>query len=384
MVSATRIRGPFLGPSGYDHHVREFARAISARGIGVELEHLDAWSPVQLPYELRDPWFESLGVQPDARTVVHFSFPTQVTPAERLANINFTMFEASPIPPAWTVAHELVDLVVLPTEHCRRAWIESGVPESKLRLCPLGVRADRFRPGVPPLEVRDVAGQPLTAYRTRFLNVSEIGARKNLAGLMTAWLLATAPADDAVLIIKAGSYSPGSMGLLQADVEVAQHRAGKSLREAAPVHFMHDLLADADMPRLLALGTHYISLSFGEGWDLAMMQAGAAGLRLIAPRHSAYLAYLDEDIASLISARPVPARPGYDAWIGDLFSGASWWVPDQDEAVACIRAAIEGRDEPKASARERLAAEFSWEAAAERLLTILEEAEAMPIRRPAD
>ena len=62
---------------------------------------------------------------------------------------------------------------------------------------------------------------------------------------------------------------------------------GKSLADAAPVQIVQRIFADAEMPGLYAAATLYISLSFGEGWDQAMVEASAGGLRLIAPDHSA-------------------------------------------------------------------------------------------------
>lgn len=383
MAKAVRIRGPFLGPSGYDNHVRQFSRALSAKGVAVELEGMPEWGPVLLPYEQRDPWYETLTRPVDAGSVLHFCFPAQVRADRARANINYTMFEATRIPAGWVAAHEASDLIVLPTEHSRQAWINSGVPESKLRLCPLGVRTDLFRPGVPPLNLNDASGRPLSSYAVRFLNVSELGARKNFPGLLMAWLQATTPKDDAILICKVGAYNPGSIANLKWEIELAEERTGKRLDQAAPVHFIYDIFPDADMPRVYAMGTHYISLSFGEGWDLSMIQSASAGLRLIAPRHSAYEAYLDDDIASLVSSREMPALTQSGSWISELFEGASWWVPYEDDAVARIRAAIEGRDTPVASARQRMVECFTWEKAAERLIEILDEAEAIPGPRSA-
>src|SRR5690606_14537464 len=246
--------------------------------------------------------------------------------------------------------------------------------EFKLRLCPLGVRADLYRPGVPPLPLGEALGRPIASYSVRFLNVSELGPRKNLAGLMRAWLRATQAGDDAVLIMKIGCYHPGSLALFQQEVALAQAQAGKRLEQAAPLHFVYDLYPDADMPRLFAAATHYISLSFGEGWDLPMMEAAAMGLSLIAPRHSAYLSYLEDEIATLVAAREVPALRGDGDWASELFVDANWWAPDEDEAVAHIRAAIRGTAAPKASPRPRIAERYTWERAAVRLLEIVQEA----------
>jgi hypothetical protein len=52
------------------------------------------------------------------------------------------------------------------------------------------------------------------------------------------------------------------------------------------------------MPGLFAAASHYWSMSHGEGWDQPMIEAAASGLRLIVPRHTAYLEYLDADVAS--------------------------------------------------------------------------------------
>ena len=48
-------------------------------------------------------------------------------------------------------------------------------------------------------------------------------------------------------------------------------------------------------------------------------------------------------------------------------------APDEDAAGQALRNAIEGRDQPAASLRDRLAAAFTWPHAAARLIEILAE-----------
>jgi hypothetical protein len=72
------------------------------------------------------------------------------------------------------------------------------------------------------------------------------------------------------------------------------------------------------MPGLFAAASHYWSMSHGEGWDQPMIEAAASGLRLIAPRHTAYLEYLDADVAQLIPVRGTPAGAGADPWTAGL------------------------------------------------------------------
>jgi glycosyltransferase involved in cell wall biosynthesis len=369
---ALTVRGPFRGASGYDHHVREFARHLASLGVRLQLIDLPAWGPVKLAPALRDPWFETLARPVRSRAVLHFCMPHQVRRHPGQLNVNYTMFEATRIPLAWRLHNLTHDLVVLPAESSRQAWIASGFPGDRIRLCPLGVDADRFRPGLAPLPIADRRGRPVLDYRTRVLNVSELGPRKNLLGLLRTWIRATRAGDDAVLILKLSRGGAGWAVRLMRELAAVEQALGKTRAEAAPVVFHDALLPDADMPRLHATATHYWSMSHGEGWDLAMMEAAATGLALLAPAHSAYTTYLDGSSARLIPARLVPADCGRDG-LGRLFQGAEWWEPDEEAAAEALREAIDGRDAGRPRARARVAESFTWAQAARRLLAVLEE-----------
>jgi glycosyltransferase involved in cell wall biosynthesis len=373
---AVRVRGPFRGPSGYDRHVRAFVRELHAQGVAVELVDLPEWGPVRLPAEARDPWFETLDRPVGAGVLLQFCMPHQLASDPERASVNYTMFEATRIPASWVGPSFGQAFTVVPTESSRRAWVDSGAPPERLRLCPLGVDAARFGGAAEPLPLRGPSDEPIGQYRVRFLNVSEIGPRKNLVGLLRVWLRATDRRDDAILIVKLGAYSPGSRELLEHRLRVLEAECGRRLDEAAPVRFLYDLFADEVMPRLFASATHYVSMSHGEGWDQPMVEAAATGLRLIAPDHSAYRAYLDRSVASLIPSREVPAAFTDTGEIGALFDGLSWWEPDEGAAIALVRSAIRGGDADKASARARVLDELSWQRATGRLITILEQAAA--------
>jgi glycosyltransferase involved in cell wall biosynthesis len=381
-VSALRVRGPFKGPTGYDHHVREFVREFHSQGVAVELIDLPLWSPAKLPADARDSWFETLDRPVGARVALHFCMPHQVVVDRRRANVNYTMFEADRIPADWVARALALDLTVVPTESSARAWIDSGVPSEKVRVCPLGINPSIFgRPVTPiPFSLRGHNGLPITRRRVRFLNVSELGLRKNVVGLLRAWILATSRHDDAALILKIGCYGRHTLQTWQAGLERLQRALGRRLDQAAEVQVVDRLLPDRDMPRLYATATHYISTSFGEGWDQPMVEAAASGLKLIAPDHTAYRTYLDRSTAQLIPSRLVPASAiGTD--VEALFEHANWWEPDQSATIDCIRAAIEGRDSEVGSAQERILSDLTWAQSTRRLLAIIDDVEATRVRR---
>jgi glycosyltransferase involved in cell wall biosynthesis len=316
-----KVIGPYKGPTGYDRHTREFVRGLAGLGIAVELKNLEGWSHA-LPPNDRDPWFESLSRPVAADTMLHSTMPIHARPEPGRRNINYTMFEADRIPARWVELARSHDLIVLPTEAAFRAWADSGVPEKVLRICPLGVNAGYFCQPCEPLYVVPRTGRPLSSYRTRFLHVAEPRPRKNHLGLLRTWMRATQRNNDTILILKVGVSSASELGQFNDDVAVMQRRVGRSLADAAPIVVIAQRIPDTTMRALYASATHYISMSHGEGWDLPMMEAAVSGLGLIAPRHTAYPTYLQDDevwfIPSPIGPTSFEARTAAEGCFGSL------------------------------------------------------------------
>jgi len=383
-VKSLLVRGPFRGPTGYDRSVRGFVRELHRQGLLIELHDYPNWGLGRIAPESQDSLFSSLE-RPleDVRTALHFCLPTQVARYPGKLNVNFTAVEATRVPVAWVRENRTHDLVIVPTESSRNAWLESGMPAHRVRVCPQGVDSVSFAGEAEPLSLRTENGLDVAGFRTRFLHIAEFTARKNLMGLLRVWMEATSPGDDAVLIIKLGLYDPSSADRFLRQLDLLEERLGKTLADAAPIAFVSGVMGDAEMPCFYRAATHYISLSFGEGWDYPMMEAAASGLKLIAPGHSAYLAYLDASVATMIPSREVPSEDADHLELSELFRGVHWWAPDDDSAAQAIHAAMKGDDVPVASARERVRSEFTWQRAASRLTEILDELESLRAKIPS-
>jgi glycosyltransferase involved in cell wall biosynthesis len=376
MMSADAIEviGPFRGTTGYDRHTRELVRNLVAQGVRVQLTHLDGWSR-PLPPSMRETWFDELVSPVDAKLLLHFTMPNHCRPRAGKINVNYTMFEADRIPPDWAARASAHARIVVPTPACRDAWIDSGVPADQLRISPLGVDGAFFGERTGPAALALPDGRPVSSFSVRFLNIAELRPRKNHIGLLRAWIRATNRGDDAVLILKCTTFQPRALELFRADVDDMQRRLGRSLESAAPVVLITTLLPENEIRALYSAATHYISLSFGEGWDQPMMEAAASGLALIAPRHSAYVSYLTDDDAELIDAPAVPAviegRVGAEDHV--FFDGARWWRPDEDAAVEVLQRVIRAGGATKPSPRDRIVRDYTWSRAAARLREVLDE-----------
>ncbi len=362
------MRGAFNRHTGYGHFCRRLIQRL--RRDGVPLQAIGIVGPESWAEENLDP-------PVPARAVVNCLIPLATERVPGLATVTFSMFEGTRIPPAWRRQSALSDLILVPTESSRLAWEAQGFPAERLRICPLGVDPEDAAQGgsVAAPTLVDPQGRLVSSYRHRFLNISDFIPRKNILGLLRVWLRSTAPSDDAVLILKLGKG--GGDAAMRAELgallRLAEDGAGKRLAEAAPVNLIDRAMSDAEMTGLYRAATHYWSMSHGEGWDLPMSKAGAMGLTLVAPRHSAYVDYLDDTTAHMIPATVGPALlPGGGGYYPP-FHGLDWWIPDEDAASDILTSIIRGDGAPK-SARARLLERFTWERSAARLLAILDEA----------
>lgn len=371
---ALKITGSFRGITGHDRLVRAFVRELHSRGLSIELRDLPQWSPAKLPENARDQWYEALQKPVAADLHLFFCMPHQVPADVSDRSINYTMFEADRIPQTWVEAAKRQSRIVVPVRSCRDAWISSGVPAEKVQVCSMGVDNDSFRPDVPQMKIATRDGCNAKDFSVRFLTVCDAIPRKNLKGLLRAWLTSTNKTDDAALILKPGFFAKAAHQRLMSEIYDLERTIGKKLSDAAQVFWVTGAMADDAIPSLFTAATHYLSASFGEGFDMPMVEAGASGLQLIAPKHSAYLDYLNDDLAYLVPAKPAAASVPDDPAMQRLFEGAQWWQPDESELCATIDGIIKKRLPPKEGAREALE-HLTWKRAAEKLERLLFEEE---------
>jgi glycosyltransferase involved in cell wall biosynthesis len=185
---------------------------------------------------------DSPGDAARAASVLQFCMPHQVGAGEGRLTVNYTMFEASTVPAGWVARGRDCDLVVVPTRSSLEAWLASGYPRGKLRVCPLGVDTGRFGPASEAMPLSAQGGRPVSDYRVRVLNVSDSMPRKNLAGLVRTWISATSAGDDAILIVKVGPATRQATSALFRRPAIMEQKLGKRRDQAAPILFVNRLL----------------------------------------------------------------------------------------------------------------------------------------------
>ena len=368
------VRAPFSVLSGYGDFAQHFVRSLMECGQSLQLVGLkgeENWRPA-----FADPILQAavrrLGGRLRPRLALSVLTPPLVEPIPGVPTVNYTMFEGPRIPAAFAACNRTHDLVIVPTDSSRLAWIAAGHPEDRIRVCPPGIAPNPADAGASPLAIMGPRGRAVMDYRVRVLNISDFVARKNLDGLLRVWLRATCAGDDAILILKVGKGGSSLVGEVRRLLEQGMRATGRRLEEAAPVALLTDRYDEQGIAGLYAMATHYFSLSHGEGWDLPITRAGCLGAGLIAPRHSAYTAYLNDSVAHLIPCTTGPALMPYSSAYYPAFHGLDWWHPDEDAAAEILSRVIRDPEGERRDAACHLMDSFTWDAAARRLLDALD------------
>jgi len=102
-----------------------------------------------------------------------------------------------------------------------------------------------------------------------------------------------------------------------------------------------------------------------------MMEAGASGLGLIAPAHSAYLTYLDSSTARWLPSRELPAVFEENPATAALFRGANWWERMKMQLSKAFRPQSPAGNRRGRARGNGIVRDFTWERATTRLIEIL-------------
>ncbi len=327
--------GPILNYSGLGDETRGFIGSLARLGISVSAQAISLQSPELIAELVADSSPSAVAVlaaldqSPDgARIAVYHAPASWITPVENVpVTIARTMYETDSLPTEWVERLNHVDEIWTASTFNLRTFREAGVT-IPIYVVPGGIDAERFRPGLPPLDVPGLEG-------TVFLYSFDWQQRKGIDVLLDAWARAFGPGcqkryEGPTLLLHVGSSRQWNGKGMDYDEAVSAilNAVGYDRNDVSPVVVSDTLLTSVDMARLMARADIYISSSRGEGWGRPMMEAIACGLPVIAPAWGGYLDFLDESNAILTNINAVvPIGSEVDI---PTFAGQRWAEPSPD------------------------------------------------------
>tara|TARA_Y100000310_G_scaffold331632_1_gene405534 strand:- start:2692 stop:3738 length:1047 start_codon:yes stop_codon:yes gene_type:complete len=250
-----RWEGSVLGFNSLAHVNRQMIKSLVELGV-------DVTTP---SFSLEEP-----------SVIVRHQWPPDFSPVPGKKLVLMQPWEYGSLPQAWIepiLSH--VDQVWAYTQYVKDVYVSSGIPEEMVKIMPLGVDPERFRPGAEPAQL-DGAG-------FNFLFVGGTIARKGIDILINAYCQAFSRADDVCLVIK--DQGTRSFYRHQTNGELIQ---GLMSDPTAPrILYTDQEMGDDEMPGLYAACQCLVHPYRGEGFGLTVAEAMAAGVVVIVTKGGA-------------------------------------------------------------------------------------------------
>jgi len=187
-----------------------------------------------------------------------------------------------------------------------------------------------------------------------FVTVGTWQERKNLPGVIEAFMRAFPEEPDALLIIKTSLGFMERM-MVHEQIAAAIARAHFDDKEAAMarIRIYPHFLPEERIAQLAARADCYLSLHRSEGWCYPLFDAACSGTPVISTGYSGPMDYLDAQCDRLVRYKLIPASQAQQKARFAFDSTMSWAEPDIEHAATLMRDVYEHRQEAKERAAER-------------------------------
>lgn len=372
------LMGPVYGSSGYASAAREMAFALEKSGrfqLGLASQR---WSTGFDITETRERYLKLQALEaqqqpPEHAQLLHWSIASEFSGRQgHRQAIGHCIFETNALLQDFVQGCNRMDRLIVPSQFHYDAFERAGV-RVPMAVIPEGVDPERFTPHGP--------GLPKIPKRFSFLFVSQLSYRKSFDLVLRAFLELFAGRDDVQLLLRCYMHdgSPKDLQQVRDFIRIFREEEMGGLKSGY-VYLLGNV-ADLYMPQLYRSAQVLLAPFRGEGWGLPITEALSSELPVIATAWGGPMAYLNKDIATLLSYQ-LEAIPQDipDAFLGGHLmmardEGHMLAEPDYEQLKYAMWDSYQNYFLHKAKAtraRQYLSKHFRWEQAAHKLADWLE------------
>lgn len=228
------------------------------------------------------------------------------------------------LPTGFAKHYQSCDYLCAPSQFSKQVFIDSGVPEDKIKVISHGIHSNEFQQ-TSIIELKTKKKYKILA------NIAQNHLRKNLPSLLAAYGKAFTNKDDVCLIIK-GKEKP-----VVQQFEVSLNTCIKNFYNRFPQHAEIKVISDfiPDMSALYRSIDAVFTMTHCEGFYMPGLEALAAGKLVIAPNWGGQVDFLDSTNSLLIEGKEGRADPRSMYW--ESKNNAIWFEPSVNDAVAKLQ-----------------------------------------------
>ena len=362
-------QGSFLDFGSLSHVNREFTKQLAAQP-NVQLTRVGdstlSGGCAAVPELKALAGTLASGAMAGAQITVRHAWPPDWSPVKQGALVVIQPWEYGSLPVEWVSQSRNVQQFWVPSEHVRKVYVSSGVPESKVKVVPNGIDPEKFRPDAKPL--------PLGTRKTfKFLFVGGTIHRKGPDVLLEAYLKSFTAQDDVCLVIK--DFGGKSFYAGQTMEQAIQEIQGRP--DAPEILYLNDELPPESLPGLYTACDCLVHPYRGEGFGLPVLEAMACGLPVIVTGGGAADDFAPAHLVYRVSSK---VRGIGRKVSGMDLAGEGWMLePSIAETASQMRHVFENRAEGRTRGRaasDYVRQEWTWECAARTMRRYLDSLQA--------
>ncbi len=290
MPAPLRLRyvGPFARPTGYARAGHDYCLALHRLGVDLDIVPIHDADPDDLEPRYRELLDHVLRGDDEGFEATHHLVHTipryasefvtgDLAPAPGVKKIAVVTWETDRLPrDDASRLNENFDAVIVPCRLNALTFVEAGLPPDKVHVVPHCWDPGFWDRGWTPK-------RPASPFV--FYTIGVWSSRKNLGGLLRAYLSEFRSSDDVVLKIVT-PFRP------ETDLQTLVARLG--LSDLPAVQFCTDRLSEEDLRDLHRTSHCYVTAARGEGWGLGAFEAAITGNVVIAPAFGGQADFLSD------------------------------------------------------------------------------------------
>lgn len=228
------------------------------------------------------------------------------------------------LPNGFAKHYKECDFLCTPSNFGKRIFVESGIPESIIKVIPHGINVEEY-------QQTTTMKLPTNKKFKILANIAQNHLRKNIPGLLEAYGKAFTKKDDVCLILKAKDKK------VTQQFEVSLSDCISQFHQKYPNHAEFHLLDKfvEDMSELYRSIDCVYTMTHCEGYYMPASESLAAGKMNIAPAFGGQLDFLNDTNSLFIKGDIVRANPKSMYW--ESKPNATWYKPSIDDAVDKLR-----------------------------------------------
>jgi len=354
--------GPLLDAGGYANMNRQYIINLNAMGLRVKPTRFDTSVDIELPFQEKIAKYSDVKVKPGSPKV----FSTNAPSMHDGKIVSYTMMETEDkIHPNLARRLEIADEIWVPSEWNRQTFKAGGV-EQDIKVMPLGIDSDRFKPRPPKIEFG------FGVKRFVFLSMSTWLWRKGFDVLLKAYTRAFTADDDVTLLIftRVPILGRNQITAMREDIK---SWVGEDNQNLPNLVVMNNILPAEVMPYLYNSANCFSLFTRGEGWGLPYSEALASGVPVIGADHGGQQAFLNNDNSYLVKPDKVSGCHASMQHISPFYESMRFVDYSEkaiDEASHLMRYVYDHEEEAKlkaAKGREKFIEQFTWKKSARRV-----------------